>query len=103
MTLQKVTRAEFHILETLGFEFATPTPGLKCSDTVCLSGNNSNCYSRRLLAASLAILADCLHHNAEAHDKRFPFIAGPMASQVGGSTWFVSTVLWICLGPFALR
>ena len=46
-----------------------------------------------LLAAPLVVLADCAHHIAEACVQCFPFNAGSMASQVGASAWFVSTVL----------
>ena len=48
-----------------------------------------------LLAAPPAILADCAHLTAEAYVQCFTFSAHSVASQVGASAWFISTVLWI--------
>ena len=100
-TVQQVTRSEFHILEALGFDLAIPTPVAWMEifrRRLSLWEQEYCCPTAGPFRSPPAVFADCAHHTCDAYVQCFPFSAGSMASQVGASAWFVSTVLWICLG-----
>ena len=107
-TIQQVTRAEFQMLDVPGYDLATPTPAA----WVEIFGRRLSLLEEEqlllpqhpdLLAAPPAVLVGCARFVAETHVRNHPFSATFMASQVGASAWFISTVLWVCLDFVARR
>ena len=98
-TVQQVTHAEFHTLEVLGFELATPTP------TACVE-----IFGRRLsLGRTTALTAAAPEPprgatnsalNAETHVQNCTVSAH---STAGSSAWLISTVFWVWLSIMATR
>ena len=91
-TIQQVTREEFHILEVLTYELATPTSAV----WVKIFGRRLSRREEQQLslsqhpnipAASPTVLIDCAHLTAETHVQTHPFDASSMTSQIGASAW----------------
>ena len=89
-TVQQVTRAEFHILDILGFELATPSPAA----WVEIFRRRLSFWQQKELLQPPDLLAPAVfgvyaHHIAEAHVQCFFFNAGSTASQVRATASFV--------------